>query len=71
MRLFFSLSARRTANKKGLNEMADKRVWFITGAGRRIGVDIAKAALGAGHAVVATGRNTDAVADIPARLPGR
>jgi NAD(P)-dependent dehydrogenase (short-subunit alcohol dehydrogenase family) len=43
--------------------MADKRVWFITGAGRGMGVDIAKAALITGHAVVATGRNTDAVAD--------
>src|SRR3954462_11612706 len=42
--------------------MAGKRVWFITGAGRGMGVDIAKAALAAGHAVVATGRNTDAVA---------
>jgi NAD(P)-dependent dehydrogenase (short-subunit alcohol dehydrogenase family) len=43
--------------------MAHKRVWFITGAGRGMGVDIAQAALAAGHAVVATGRNTDAVAD--------
>ena len=43
--------------------MADKRVWFITGAGRGMGVDIAQAALSAGHAVVATGRNTEAVAD--------
>jgi NAD(P)-dependent dehydrogenase (short-subunit alcohol dehydrogenase family) len=43
--------------------MADKRVWFITGAGRGMGVDIAKAVLGAGHIVVATGRNTEAVAD--------
>ncbi len=42
--------------------MTDKKVWFITGAGRGMGVDIAKAALAAGHAVVATGRNTDAVA---------
>jgi len=42
--------------------MADKRVWFITGAGRGMGVDIAKAALAAGHFVVATGRSTDAVA---------
>ena len=41
--------------------MADKRVWFITGAGRGMGVDIAQAALAAGHAVAATGRNTDAV----------
>src|SRR6188474_3499712 len=43
--------------------MAGKRVWFITGAGRGMGVDIAHAALAAGHAVVATGRNTEAVAD--------
>jgi NAD(P)-dependent dehydrogenase (short-subunit alcohol dehydrogenase family) len=34
-----------------------KKVWFITGAGRGLGKDIAKAALAAGHAVVATGRN--------------
>lgn len=37
-------------------------VWFITGAGRGMGLDIAKAALAAGNKVVATGRNTDAVA---------
>jgi NAD(P)-dependent dehydrogenase (short-subunit alcohol dehydrogenase family) len=43
--------------------MADKKIWFITGAGRGMGVDIAKAALAAGNAVVATGRNTEAVAD--------
>src|ERR1700730_16533778 len=38
-------------------------VWFITGAGRGMGADIAKAALAAGHKVVATGRNTDKVAE--------
>jgi NAD(P)-dependent dehydrogenase (short-subunit alcohol dehydrogenase family) len=37
-------------------------VWFITGAGRGLGLDIAKAALVAGHKVVATGRNTEKVA---------
>jgi NAD(P)-dependent dehydrogenase (short-subunit alcohol dehydrogenase family) len=41
--------------------MTNKKVWFITGAGRGMGVDFAKAALGAGHAVVATGRSADAV----------
>jgi NAD(P)-dependent dehydrogenase (short-subunit alcohol dehydrogenase family) len=41
--------------------MSEKKVWFITGAGRGMGVDIAKAALAAGHAVVATARNTDTV----------
>jgi NAD(P)-dependent dehydrogenase (short-subunit alcohol dehydrogenase family) len=39
-----------------------KKVWLITGAGRGMGTDIAKAALAAGHAVVATGRNPEAVA---------
>jgi NAD(P)-dependent dehydrogenase (short-subunit alcohol dehydrogenase family) len=43
--------------------MSEKKVWFITGAGRGMGVEIAKAALAAGDAVVATGRNTDAVAE--------
>jgi NAD(P)-dependent dehydrogenase (short-subunit alcohol dehydrogenase family) len=41
--------------------MTDKKVWFITGAGRGMGVDIAKAALAAGHAVVATARKSEAV----------
>jgi NAD(P)-dependent dehydrogenase (short-subunit alcohol dehydrogenase family) len=41
--------------------MTDKKVWFVTGAGRGMGVDIAKAALAAGHAVVATGRNPQRV----------
>jgi NAD(P)-dependent dehydrogenase (short-subunit alcohol dehydrogenase family) len=42
--------------------MTDKKVWFITGAGRGMGLDIAKAALDAGYRVVATGRNIDKVA---------
>jgi NAD(P)-dependent dehydrogenase (short-subunit alcohol dehydrogenase family) len=40
----------------------EKKVWFITGASRGMGVDFVRAALAAGYAVVATGRNTDAVA---------
>jgi NAD(P)-dependent dehydrogenase (short-subunit alcohol dehydrogenase family) len=40
----------------------DKKTWFVTGAGRGMGVDFAKAALAAGHNVVATGRSPDAVA---------
>jgi NAD(P)-dependent dehydrogenase (short-subunit alcohol dehydrogenase family) len=40
---------------------AKKKVWLITGAGRGMGVDIAQAALAAGHAVVATGRNPERV----------
>ena len=42
--------------------MSGKKVWFITGAGRGMGVDFATAVLAAGDAVVATGRNPDAVA---------
>src|SRR6266581_1577699 len=42
--------------------MTAKKVWLITGAGRGLGVDIAKAALAAGHAVVATGRDAAKVA---------
>jgi NAD(P)-dependent dehydrogenase (short-subunit alcohol dehydrogenase family) len=44
--------------------METKKVWFITGAGRGMGVDIAKAAMAAGHQVVATGRNKDKVAQV-------
>ena len=42
--------------------MTEKKVLLITGAGRGMGVDIAKAALAAGHAVVATGRRPETVA---------
>ena len=38
--------------------MSTSPVWIITGAGRGMGVDFAKAALAAGYAVVATGRDT-------------
>jgi NAD(P)-dependent dehydrogenase (short-subunit alcohol dehydrogenase family) len=41
--------------------MSEKKVWLVTGAGRGMGVDIAKAALAAGHAVAATARNTGTV----------
>jgi NAD(P)-dependent dehydrogenase (short-subunit alcohol dehydrogenase family) len=41
--------------------VTDKKIWCITGAGRGMGVDIAKAALAAGHAVVASGRNPERV----------
>ena len=38
--------------------MSDSTVWFITGAARGMGADIARAALHAGHRVVATARDT-------------
>jgi NAD(P)-dependent dehydrogenase (short-subunit alcohol dehydrogenase family) len=44
--------------------MSDKKVWLVTGAGRGLGVDIAKAALAAGHSVVASGRKPERVASV-------
>jgi NAD(P)-dependent dehydrogenase (short-subunit alcohol dehydrogenase family) len=41
--------------------MTDKKIWLVTGASRGMGVDIARTALAAGHAVVATARNADSV----------
>src|SRR5256884_6273382 len=61
--LLVAFSASTAASERGLRHMAEKTVWFITGAGRGMGVDIAEAALAAGHSVVSTGRNTEAVAD--------
>jgi NAD(P)-dependent dehydrogenase (short-subunit alcohol dehydrogenase family) len=43
---------------------SNKQVWFVTGAGRGLGVDIAKAALAAGHPVVATARNAGSFARV-------
>ena len=42
--------------------MTNKKIWFVTGAGRGMGVDFVKAALAAGHTVVATGRDSNVVA---------
>jgi NAD(P)-dependent dehydrogenase (short-subunit alcohol dehydrogenase family) len=41
--------------------MSEKKVVLVTGAGRGMGVDIARAALDAGHRVVATARDADRV----------
>jgi len=49
--------------------MAINKVWLITGAGRGLGADIAKAALAGGRQVVATGRNTDKVAKALGKFP--
>ena len=40
-----------------------QKTWFITGAGRGLGAEVAKAALRAGDRVVAAGRNRAAVSD--------
>lgn len=44
------------------------KVWFITGAGRGIGAQIAKAALEAGDRVVATGRNAEQLLEVYGRF---
>ena len=44
--------------------MSNKKIWFITGASRGMGVDFAKAALAAGNAVVASGRDSAAVSRV-------
>jgi NAD(P)-dependent dehydrogenase (short-subunit alcohol dehydrogenase family) len=43
------------------DKTTEKRVLLVTGAGRGMGVDIAQAALAAGYAVVATGRDPEKV----------
>jgi hypothetical protein len=54
---------------RGRRNLMSKTVWLITGAGRGMGTDIAKAALAAGHAVVATGRDPERVAAADHRPP--
>jgi NAD(P)-dependent dehydrogenase (short-subunit alcohol dehydrogenase family) len=44
--------------------VADGRVWFVTGAGRGLGRSFVRAALDAGHAVVATARRLDDVVQV-------
>ena len=56
------VSDRSVTTREGAQLMADNKVWFITGAGRGLGIDIAQAALAAGHSVVATGRDPSRVA---------
>ena len=46
---------------RGPTVEAMTKTWLITGAGRGMGVEFARAALAAGHNVVATGRNPDTV----------
>jgi len=41
-----------------------KKVWLITGAGRGMGADFARAALAAGHSVVASGRDRERVSRV-------
>lgn len=47
-----------------------ERVWFVTGAGRGLGFAVARAALIAGHKVVAAARRPEAAEEALADLPG-
>ena len=60
----WSADGRRRAvcSDRGLLMDGDGKVWMITGAGRGMGTSFARAALAAGHSVVATGRRPDDVA---------
>src|SRR5438034_1278930 len=60
MPCFLGRSKRPPQTRKAA-QMTSKKTWFITGAGRGMGLEFAKAALVAGHNVVATGRNPDAI----------
>jgi NAD(P)-dependent dehydrogenase (short-subunit alcohol dehydrogenase family) len=44
-------------------QQGDMKAWLVTGAGRGLGVDIARAALAAGHAVVATARHAESITE--------
>src|SRR5215207_6297199 len=57
----FAATHRSLRQRKDVEHLTDKKVWFITGAGCGMGVDFAKEALAAGNAVVATGRRPEAV----------
>jgi len=46
-------------SQDGGNAMTERKVWFVTGAARGMGLDFAKAVLAAGDSLVASGRNTD------------
>ena len=49
--------------------MSAQKVWFITGAGRGMGADFAKAVLAAGHRLVATGRDPERLTQVLGALP--
>ncbi|MES3035642.1 MAG: SDR family NAD(P)-dependent oxidoreductase [Gemmatimonadota bacterium] len=49
--------------------MSAQKVWFITGAGRGMGADFAKAVLAAGHRLVATGRDPERLTEILGASP--
>jgi NAD(P)-dependent dehydrogenase (short-subunit alcohol dehydrogenase family) len=44
--------------------MTNKKIWFITGAGRGMGADFAKAVLASGDALVASGRDPGRLAEL-------
>ena len=54
-------TTKTVAAAKPARQPSEKQVWLLTGAGRGLGVDIAKAALAAGHAVVATARSAESI----------
>lgn len=50
-------------NERKTQDMTDTNTWLITGAARGMGIDLAQAALAAGHSVIATARNAAKVTE--------
>lgn len=71
--LLFTFTTKWEHSMSNATKQRFKRVWFITGASRGLGALIAQAALDDGNAVVAAGRNVEAIierfGDSPALLP--
>ncbi|MDT3444675.1 MULTISPECIES: SDR family oxidoreductase [unclassified Pseudofrankia] len=51
--------------------MDESKVWLVTGAGRGLGACIVRAALAAGHRVVASGRDPEAITGVLGATSGR
>jgi len=54
-----------------MNSSPSSKVWFLTGASRGLGRDLAKAVLAAGHRLAATARNPADLADLVESHPRR
>jgi NAD(P)-dependent dehydrogenase (short-subunit alcohol dehydrogenase family) len=54
-----------------MSDGSDGRVWFITGSSSGLGRELARAAITHGDRVVATARDTSALADLVALAPQR
>ena len=61
LRIGLSGSESRTYRRE---DVMSKQVWLITGAGRGMRVDFARAGWASGHSVVASGRDRERVSEV-------